>query len=265
MLTKPSPTSEFARATPKARRKLAGQVSIHPTRLPTSQVQSRQYRSLGLWDCLPWVRKASRFGGDMRISKSRTWDSKSARYLSAANAASFAIMIALLVVTLSSAQAQTFTVLHTFSGLRDGAYPNQLVRDAEGNLYGSAQHGGSFNYGTVFRLDTTGKLQVLHNFAAVDGLEPVSPLIRDAVGDLYGVTLFGGTPEGGLCSYGCGTLFKVSKSGKGSVLYAFNGKAQAGVPFGNVAQDSLGNFYGAMIDPFQSQSGGVFKVDTNGK
>ena len=198
----------------------------------------------------------------MSISKSRTWGPSSARHLIAANTASFAIMIALLVMAVRSAQAQTFTVLYTFTGLGDGAEPNGLVRDAEGNLFGSAPVGGSFNYGTVFELDTMGKLKVLHNFAAFDGLMPGSTLIRDAAGDLYGSTLWGGTPEGGACRYGCGTLFQVNQSGKESVLYAFT---DGGVPFGNMARDASGNFYGAMLDPFPSQWGGVFKVDRSGK
>jgi len=51
-----------------------------------------------------------------------------------------------------SAQAQTFTVLYSFTGPPDGASPSAgLVRDAAGNLYGTTQHGGSAGgYGTVF-------------------------------------------------------------------------------------------------------------------
>jgi uncharacterized repeat protein (TIGR03803 family) len=167
-------------------------------------------------------------------------------------------------MAIPSAQAQTFTVLYTFTGLGDGAYPNGLVRDARGNLYGTTEQGGSFNYGTVFQLDTKGKEQVLHNFAAADGLNPSSTLIRDGAGNLYGTTAYGGTPEGGGCSYGCGTLFKLDKSGKESVLYAFTGQGDGGVPLGDLARDAAGSFYGAMLDTFH-QPGGVFKVDKNGK
>jgi len=47
----------------------------------------------------------------------------------------------------------TETVLHSFTGPPDGAYPlDGLVRDAAGNLYGTASKGGSSGYGTVFKL-----------------------------------------------------------------------------------------------------------------
>jgi uncharacterized repeat protein (TIGR03803 family) len=46
----------------------------------------------------------------------------------------------------------TFTVLHSFTGGVDGAYPSSLVRDARGILYGIAAQGGTFNGGTVFKI-----------------------------------------------------------------------------------------------------------------
>ena len=48
-----------------------------------------------------------------------------------------------------------FTVLHTFTGKRDGSVPNAgLILDPAGNLYGVAQGGGDPKYsgGTVFRI-----------------------------------------------------------------------------------------------------------------
>jgi uncharacterized repeat protein (TIGR03803 family) len=49
--------------------------------------------------------------------------------------------------------AGRFTVLHSFSGMVDGANPfGGLVLDGKGNLYGTAQRGGAFNNGTVFKI-----------------------------------------------------------------------------------------------------------------
>ena len=50
------------------------------------------------------------------------------------------------------------SVLYSFPGYpNDGTSPTLgLVRDAEGNLYGTTFLGGAFNYGTVFKLDTAG-------------------------------------------------------------------------------------------------------------
>ena len=62
-------------------------------------------------------------------------------------------------------------MLHSFSGLSDGAHPFAgLVLDTAGNLYGTTQQGGAggcgsfFGCGTVFKLDKTAKETVLYRF-----------------------------------------------------------------------------------------------------
>ena len=63
------------------------------------------------------------------------------------------------------------TVLHSFTGGADGARPFAgLIRDTAGNLYGTTGEGGTFNFGTVFKVDATGAETVLHSFNWVDGL-----------------------------------------------------------------------------------------------
>jgi len=45
------------------------------------------------------------------------------------------------------------TVLHSLDYANDGGYPTaRLIRDANGNLYGTASAGGASNRGTVFRI-----------------------------------------------------------------------------------------------------------------
>ena len=64
------------------------------------------------------------------------------------------------------------SVLHNFKGVGDGTNTlASLIRDAAGNLYGTASAGGSFQgpcagsgCGTVFMLAPNGKLKVLHTF-----------------------------------------------------------------------------------------------------
>jgi len=57
------------------------------------------------------------------------------------------------------------TVLYSFTGGNDGAVPFAgLIRDASGNLYGTTFSGGAPGYGTVFKLDATGKESVLYSF-----------------------------------------------------------------------------------------------------
>jgi uncharacterized repeat protein (TIGR03803 family) len=49
-------------------------------------------------------------------------------------------------------------VLHRFKGGQDGQFPEALlVDDDSGNLYGTTYEGGTWGYGTVFRVNNSGK------------------------------------------------------------------------------------------------------------
>lgn len=89
----------------------------------------------------------------------------------------------------------TETVLHNFAGgEKDGARPFAgVVGDANGNLYGNTQTGGTSDFGTVYELNSKGKISVLHSFAASDGQYPFGGLVRDAKGNLYGTAVDGGS------------------------------------------------------------------------
>jgi hypothetical protein len=112
----------------------------------------------------------------------------------------------------------TESVLHNFcssNNCADGATPQSpLVFDSAGNLYGTAEAGGtgcSFNQscGVVFKLTpsrTGWKESVLHNFKGKpDGSNPSAGLTLDGKGNLFGVT-----PAGGAGKKGYGTVFEVT-------------------------------------------------------
>jgi uncharacterized repeat protein (TIGR03803 family) len=96
-------------------------------------------------------------------------------------------------VTTRAAYAQTFTVLHAFTGMPDGSHPSGgLVSDTAGNLYGNTWGGGDHgDFGTAFKLDTTGNETVLFSFGGRRGDHPWA-LIGDDLGNLYGTTNQGG-------------------------------------------------------------------------
>jgi uncharacterized repeat protein (TIGR03803 family) len=149
---------------------------------------------------------------------------------------------------------ETYTekVLFAFTGGANGADPNGLVRDANGNLYGTTLGGGPLDCassaagcGLVFKITHAGGKEVLYRFkGSADGASPMAPVILDAKGNLYGTTAWGGR-FGGVCtSYGCGAIFKITRAGKEEVLYRFKGSADGQTPMAPLVLDGEGNLYG---------------------
>jgi uncharacterized repeat protein (TIGR03803 family) len=109
------------------------------------------------------------------------------------------------------------TALYSFTGGTDGGAPfGVMVRDSEGNLFGTTNSGGDlttgfgFGVGVVFKLDASGRETVLHSFTGgADGANPVAGLVQDKRGHLYGVTFGGGAPGGPCGGSGCGVVFKL--------------------------------------------------------
>lgn len=146
------------------------------------------------------------------------------------------------------------TVLYTFAGGRDGAWPAYgLVLDGAGNLYGTTISGGSGHCtfsiapgcGTVFELSPLvgggWKQTVLHSFrGGKDGENPIAGVIVDKHGHLYGTTA-GSKPTQP------GTVYRLVHGTKGwrkATLYRFRGKEDGNSPEAPVILDKAGNLYG---------------------
>jgi uncharacterized repeat protein (TIGR03803 family) len=132
------------------------------------------------------------------------------------------------------------TVLHSFSGGADGGYPNgNVILDSSGNIYGTAEAGGAFGVGIIFKVDSSGNETVLYNFgnSNVDGRNPDGGVYRDSAGNLYGNTTFGG-------EYNWGTSYKLDTSNNETVLHSFTGGTDGKYPVGPLTGDTLGNLYG---------------------
>ncbi len=96
----------------------------------------------------------------------------------------------------------TESVLYSFLGDVDGAYPQAGLTAVKGTLYGTTSAGGGSGGGTLFRITTDGKKTILHGFGhGTDGSDPVGGLVYFD-GMLYGTTASGGT-------YGEGTVFAI--------------------------------------------------------
>jgi uncharacterized repeat protein (TIGR03803 family) len=105
-------------------------------------------------------------------------------------------------------------------------------------------------------------LKALYSFTgAADGGDPFPAVIQDATGNLYGTTDYAGTAFAGV-------VFKVSKTGKETVLYNFcslTGCTDGQYPYAPLVRDAAGNLYGTTQYGGTANIGVVFKLSPGGK
>jgi uncharacterized repeat protein (TIGR03803 family) len=164
------------------------------------------------------------------------------------------------------------TVLYNFDGQHGQDPVASLVQDAQGNLYGTTELGGSAGLGTAFKVTPAGKETVLHNFVGgATGSSPEARFLQDSSGNLYSTTFVGGN------STNSGVMFRLDKAGHETVTYTYTcyscyGESGGGfgMPPGVGVRDSEGNFYGASFGgPASSQCqnagcGVVYKISKTG-
>jgi len=142
-----------------------------------------------------------------------------------------------------------FTLLYSFCSLEsctDGSYVLfPPIQGNDGNFYGTAYSGGTFNGGVVYKLTPSGKYTVIHNFCAFGtdscpgGTYPTN-VVQDAQGNLFGTTQSGGVHHNGV-------VFKITPAGQYSVLYDFSySSAYIGWNSTGLTLASDGNLYGVL-------------------
>jgi uncharacterized repeat protein (TIGR03803 family) len=174
----------------------------------------------------------------------------------------------------------TMTLLHSFSGGTDGAYPawGRLLRDSSGNLFGTTDLGGDLSCfppngcGVVFKIAPTGEETVLHAFhGGSDGWSLVGGLTKDEQGNLYGTTQQGGSHTNDNCAAGCGTIFKIAPDGSETILHSFDGAAGGYIPDSPPVMDAKGNFYGStdegghVAPNCEPGCGLIYRLSTDGR
>lgn len=135
----------------------------------------------------------------------------------------------------------------TLTQCPDGSFPHRLIEGADGNFYGIASEGGTGRnaQGTVFKITRGGEFTLLYSFAErpdgtlPNGATPTS-LVEGMDGFLYGTTEVDG-------ANGVGTAFRMSKSGKITLLHSFCNTIDCsdGAYPSFLTQGIDGNFYGA--------------------
>jgi uncharacterized repeat protein (TIGR03803 family) len=162
------------------------------------------------------------------------------------------------------------TTLYSFSGSPDGYVPLAgLIKDSDGNLYGTTAYGGLYGFGTVFEVSKTGVETVLYSFSGypADGVYPQAGLVRDAAGNLFGTTQYGGPGSCQINGFteGCGTVFMLSNTGVETVLHGFvSGTTDGQLPIARLLLDAAGNLYGTTCHGGTQGNGTVFKVTPGG-
>jgi uncharacterized repeat protein (TIGR03803 family) len=93
-----------------------------------------------------------------------------------------------------------------------------MVQASDGNFYGTTQDGGTWQSGTLFKIDSAGKWSQIYSFCkqipCSDGSEPFSVVVEGTGENLYGTTSAGG-------KNGAGTLYKITPSGTLITRYSF--------------------------------------------
>ena len=182
---------------------------------------------------------------------------------------------ALMTVAIPAAQAQTYSVLHTFTSQGDGGMPYAgLTIDAAGNFYGATYFGGQGENGEVFKLTRAGSgwaLRTLHEFqGGEDGSEADGGATIGPDGALYGTTYQGG--GSGCFGIGCGIVYRltppatvcrsVSCPWTETVLHRFglvNGDGTLPI-FGSPIFDRAGNLYGTTKGGGSAGRGTVYEL-----
>jgi uncharacterized repeat protein (TIGR03803 family) len=176
------------------------------------------------------------------------------------------LAIVLMLTVSVTAHAQTFNVIHTFTGGGDGASPDAgLTMDQAGDLYGTTTGGDPGGQGPsgVFKLSNKGSgwvLTPIYTFVnGSGGIDPQAGVVLGPDGSLYGTTAYGGfAPPAfrGGCTYGCGTVFNLKPPETAcatglcpwseSVPHIFMGGSDGAYPVaaGGFIFDQAGNLYG---------------------
>jgi uncharacterized repeat protein (TIGR03803 family) len=163
--------------------------------------------------------------------------------------------------------AGAVTVMHGFpevGSTTDGCSPyGPPIQGTDGNFYGFATGCGTYGAGMAYKFTLAGVYTQLYNFqgGSADIQYPYGSPVQGSDGNFWGLGNTGGHNTG--CG-GCGGVFKMTSTGKETLIYSFNGSTDGQGPYDSLIQGSDGNYYGTTLGGGGSFIGTVFKVTPKG-
>lgn len=184
----------------------------------------------------------------------------------------FVILLALTVMFTQAARAQTYTVIHNFTGgPQDGSHPYNGLTIRGATLYGTTANGAA-SYGTVYQLTHPSSGWVFNLLYAFqggnDGAYPTARVVPGPNGTLYGTTIEGGP--------GYGVVFNLKPPANAicntapcswteTPLYQFSGGIDGyGPTSGDLVFDQAGDIYGVTEFGGSSAHGNVYELTSSG-
>jgi uncharacterized repeat protein (TIGR03803 family) len=143
-----------------------------------------------------------------------------------------------------------------------------LIQAANGDFYGTTIDGGTFGFGTLFKITPSGTLTALYSFCSVepgctDGAMPYGALVQGADGNFYGTTAL----NGGGANGPDGTVFKMTPSGTLTTLHSFCSQSDCtdgASPYAGLVQATNGNFFGTTFGGGANGIGTAFEITPSG-
>jgi len=155
--------------------------------------------------------------------------------------------------------SHTFSTVYSFNGETGSGFQVSLTSDSNGNLFGTDNYGGSFDFGSVFELPASSRSTptTLYSFSGGMGWNPIGSVVIDSSGNVLGVTTYGG-------AYGDGTIFEIAEpSGVYSTLFSFTGDSgpyPGDDPQTGLVSDGNGNLIGMTPGGGSSGDGTAFEL-----
>jgi len=177
----------------------------------------------------------------------------------------YLILITLLALLIPAVHAQTFSVIHSFSGTgAEGGAPTAGVAIRGNALYGTT----GANCGTVYQLAQSGSNWLFSTLATLaHNCHPAATASFGPDGHLYGTSEAGGNPGGG-------TVFKLTPPigicrtiacyWAVTDVHDFDFNTEGYDPRGDLAWDQQGNIYGTTVYDFTYGWGTVYELTPSG-